>query len=99
MKRDPFATEGSTDPGEQYIDEKTEKKIEKHLTDETDEITEQDIADAPAGPVNKKGETIPVDIPGSKKEELKEEEDKKEEDKVKENTDPGIETAWNVLES
>lgn len=99
MKRDPSATEGTPDLGDQYKDERTEKKIHEHLNNEKDIITEEDIANAPAGPVNKEGATLPVDIPEAKKDELKETEDKKEEDKVKDNTDPGIETSWNVLGS
>lgn len=99
MKRDPFTTEGTGDLGDQYKDERTEKKIHEHLNNEKDIITEEDIANAPAGPVNKEGVTIPVDITEEKKDELKIEEDKKEEDKLKDNTDPGIETSWNVLES
>lgn len=99
MKRDPFATDGSADLGDQYKDEKTEKKIHEHLNNEKDIITEEDIANAPVGPVNKEGIALPVDIPEPTKEELQQTEEKLEEDKVKDNTDPGIGTAWNVLES
>ena len=98
MKRDPFATDGSADLGEQYKDERTEKKIHEHLNNEKDIITEEDIANAPVGPVTK--EEVPAaEIPGSKEEEKKEGEKKPEDEQVKDNTDPGIETAWNVLES
>lgn len=99
MKKDPFATDGSADLGEQYKDEKTEKKIQEHLNNEKDIITEQDIADAPAGPVQKNGATLPVDISPAEKDALKETEEKKEADKIKDNNDPGIETSWNVLGS
>lgn len=100
MKRDPSATEGSQDLGDQYKDERTEKKIHEHLNNEKDVISEEDIANAPAGLVNKdqQAKESPEELPESKKEEL-EEEKELEEKKVKDNEDPGIETAWNVLES
>jgi hypothetical protein len=98
MKRDPFATDGSADLGEQYKDERTEKKIHEHLNNEKDIITEEDIANAPAGPVNKNpAET--VGIPEATKEDTSNGEQKIEEEKIKDNTDPGIGTSWNVLES
>lgn len=99
MKRDPSAPEGTPGLGDQYKDERTEKKIHEHLNNEKDIITEQDIANAPAGLVNKTGEKLPEDVPVAGKETSGETGDKKEEDKVKDNTDPGIETSWNVLES
>lgn len=99
MKRDPSATEGSQDLGDQYKDERTEKKIHEHLNNEKDVISEEDIANAPAGLVNKDQQAKePVKLPESKKEEP-EEEKELEEKKIKDNEDPGIETAWNVLES
>ena len=103
MKRDPSATEGTPGLGDQYKDERTEKKIHDHLNNENDVITEQDIANAPTGLVNKelvnKEEVAQQeDIPAEPKEELTGE-NKTAEDKVKDNTDPGIETSWNVLES
>lgn len=98
MKRDPFATDGSADLGDQYRDERTEKKIHEHLSNEKDIITEEDIANAPVGPVNK--EEIPAAVlPASGKETTKGEETIAQDEKVNENMDPGIETAWNVLES
>lgn len=99
MKRDPFATDGSADLGEQYKDERTEKKIHEHLNNEKDIITEEDIANAPAGPVKNEGVAMPAVVPKEKKEAPGETGNTKEEDKVKDNTDPGVETAWNVLES
>ncbi len=98
MKRDPFATDGSADLGDQYKDERTEKKIHEHLSNENDIITEEDIANAPVGPVNKE-EVNQAEESGQEKETIKEDKDKKEEDTLKDNTDPGIETSWNVLES
>ncbi|MBC7936961.1 MAG: hypothetical protein H7Y86_16560 [Rhizobacter sp.] len=98
MKRDPSATEGSEDLGDQYKDERTEKKIHEHLNNEEDIITEQDIANAPAGPVNKK-DAAPADINKSKKEELKEEANDQEGTKIKDNEDPDIQTSWNILGS
>ncbi|RYD81519.1 MAG: hypothetical protein EOP53_06165 [Sphingobacteriales bacterium] len=97
MKKDPSANEGTPGLGEQYKDERTEKKIHEHLNNEKDIITEEDIANAPAGPVNKEEAALPASE--SKKEELKETEEKMGDDKVKDNTDPGIQTSWNVLES
>ena len=98
MKRDPSATEGTPGLGDQYKDERTEKKIHDHLNNENDVITEQDIANAPTGLVNKEEVAQQEDIPAELKEELTGE-NKTAEDKVKDNTDPGIETSWNVLES
>ena len=95
MKRDPSANEGTPDLGDQYKDERTEKKIHEHLNNENDIITEEDIANAPVGLVNKIEE---IDIPETKQETV-EEEKEQEKNKVKDNDDPGIDTSWNVLES
>ena len=96
MKRDPSANEGTPDLGDQYKDERTEKKIHEHLNNENDIITEEDIANAPVGLVNKIEE---IDIPETKKETVEEEKKEQEKNKVKDNDDPGIDTSWNVLES
>ena len=97
MKRDPSATEGSENLSDQYKDERTEKKIHDHLNNEEDIITEQDIANAPTGIVNKNVQ--PVEVSEAKTEELMEEEKVQEETKLKDNDDPDIETPWNVLGS
>ena len=89
MKRDPSAIDGSEDLGDQYKDERTEKKIHDHLNNENDVITEEDIANAPVGLVHK--EPHPVESAGEPK--------LPEENKVKDNEDPDIDTSWNVLES
>jgi hypothetical protein len=96
MKRDPSVNEGLPGLGDQYKDERTEKKIHEHLNNEKDIITEEDIANAPAGPVNKQQA---VKIPEEKKEALKEEQKNQEGNKLKDNEDPGIDTSWNILES
>lgn len=82
-----------------YIDERTEKKIQEHLTNEHDVITEQDIANAPTGVVEGKELANPEDLPEEQQEELKEETEMLNEKKVKDNEDPEIETPWNVLGS
>ena len=93
MKRDPSVTDGTPGLGDQYKDERTEKKIQEHLNNEKDIITEEDIANAPVGIVNNEQ---PVAAAGTEAN-LEEEELKKP--KVKDNEDPEIGTAWNVLES
>ncbi|RYY68925.1 MAG: hypothetical protein EOO13_10980 [Chitinophagaceae bacterium] len=98
MKRDPSAEEGTPGLGDQYKDERTEKRLQEHLNNENDIITEEDIANAPVGPVNKEGEEIPVEIPEEKIESLEAERKDQEETKLKDNEDPGIGTSWNVLE-
>ena len=90
MKRDPSATDGSPDLGDQYKDERTEKKIHEHLNNENDVITEEDIANAPVGPVHKEEREEEQDETTDK--------EKQPEEKLKDNTDPGIDTSWNVLE-
>ena len=82
-----------------YIDERTEKKIQEHLTNEHDIITEQDIANAPTGIVEGKEPIEPGNLPKDKRKELEEADSVLEETKVKDNADPAIETSWNVLGS
>ncbi len=99
MKKNASEESQTQDLRNSYIDERTEERIQEHLTNENDVITEEDIANAPTGIVEKKGIPDPEQLPEGKKEELEEEEKLLEEKKVKNNEDPSIETPWNVLGS
>ena len=83
---------------ELYIDEHTEERIQEHLTNEDDVITEEDIANAPTGIVV--GKLLePEELPEEKKEALEEEIKMEEHKKVRDNEDPDIDTPWNILGS
>ena len=99
MKKNASPAKEAQDIRELYIDERTEKKIQEHLTNENDIITEEDIANAPTGIVEGKELADPADLPEDKKEELLEEEDLLEQKKIKDNEDPEVDTSWNVLGS
>lgn len=99
MKKNASPAKEAQDIRELYIDERTEKKIQEHLTNEHDVITEEDIANAPTGIVEGKELADPGDLPEDKKEELEEEEEILREKKIKKNDDPGVDTSWNVLGS
>jgi hypothetical protein len=75
MKKNASPAKEAQDIRELYIDERTEKKIQEHLTNEHDIITEEDIANAPTGIVEGKELADPEDLPEDKKEELEEEEE------------------------
>ncbi len=81
-------------------DERTAKKIHEHLVNEEDKISEEDISNI------KTDFTGTADItgnetsnPGTESKEEKEEEEMMEDEKIRDNTDPGVESAWNILES
>ncbi|RYY48264.1 MAG: hypothetical protein EOO06_10775 [Chitinophagaceae bacterium] len=96
MKRDPSPTEGTPGLADQFKDERTEKKIQEHLNNENDIITEEDIANAPVGPVNRPTEDEFAE--GTVTEISGEGTTENADPKVKGTEDPGIETTWNVLE-
>lgn len=81
-----------------YEDERSEKRIQEHLTNENDVITEEDIANLPTGIVQPSGEIV-IDIKddGEADNTRQEDEELLKEKKVKDNEDPGIQTPWNVL--
>jgi hypothetical protein len=99
MKKNASPSTETQDLRDLYKDERTEKKIQEHLTNENDIITEEDIANAPTGIAE--GNELPRydDLPTSEKELSKEEEEEEmlEKKKIKDNEDPGVETSWNVL--
>jgi len=71
-------------------DEQTDKRMHEHLSNENDEITEDDIRN------------IITDMPVTQAEEVAKEEELEanEDDVVKDDTDPQIENdSWNVLGS
>lgn len=82
-----------------YEDERSEKRIQEHLTNENDVITEQDIANLPTGIVNpENGIVIDIKEDGEVTEDQQgKEKELLEEKKVKDNEEPGIDTSWNVL--
>ena len=99
--------ENTTSPSEyssiqaMYHDEHTQKKIHEHLNNENDVITEQDIANIRIGIVNDNSKDLDslsqlqendLNNTGTSTEELKDK-------KIKDNEDPEIDTAWNILGS
>jgi hypothetical protein len=99
MKKNKTHEQEVQDLRELYKDERTEERIQEHLTNENDVITEEDIANAPTGIVENKELHDRDPLPEEKKEELEEEERLMKEKKIKDNEDPAIETTWNVLGS
>ncbi len=99
MKKNASEEAQTQDLRNSYIDERTEERIQEHLTNENDIITEEDIANAPTGIVEKKGSPDPAKLTEKQKETLEEEAKMLEEKKLKNNEDPAIETPWNVLGS
>jgi len=73
-------------------DEQTNKRIHEHLANEDDVITPEDISNA-------KTEVEPLSEEEEKTEENQESDvEKKEKEKhIKDNTDPEIDTSWNIL--
>ncbi len=99
MKKNKTSEQEVHDLRELYKDERTEERIQEHLTNEHDVITEEDIANAPTGIVENKELHDRNPLPLEKKEEMEEETKLLEEQKIKDNEDPSIETTWNVLGS
>ncbi len=81
-----------------YEDERTQNRIQEHLTNENDVITEQDIANISTGIVHPENEIV-IDIKEDEANEdsVSEEEEILEEKKVRDNEDPEIGTPWNIL--
>lgn len=88
-------------------DERTQQKVDKHIEDIHDEITEEDINNAQAVFTPNEGSEIPAPSAESSDEvidenssrNVKAEEEIKEEKTVKDNKDPDISnTSWNVIE-
>ena len=95
----------NSDKPRRFMDEKTNKRIHEHLTNENDHVTEQDIRNVKIGIDDSIDENTP-ETPGEVSENSKgsgksPEEEKKspEEEKLKDNSDPEIESSWEVLES
>ncbi len=99
MKKNASEESQTQDLRNSYIDERTEERIQEHLTNENDIITEQDIANAPTGIVDKTGMPDPEKLPVDQKETSEEEDQVPDEKIVKNNEDPAIETSWNILGS
>jgi hypothetical protein len=99
MKKSKTTEQEVQDLRELYKDERTEERIQEHLTNEHDVITEEDIANAPTGIVENKELHEREPLSENKKDELEEEARLLKEKKVKPNEDPNVETPWNVLGS
>jgi hypothetical protein len=101
MKKNKTSEQEVQDLRELYKDERTEERIQEHLTNEHDVITEEDIANAPTGIVENKELHDRDAAPEhkDKKEELEEEAKLLAEKKIRPNDDPNVETPWNVLGS
>jgi polyhydroxyalkanoate synthesis regulator phasin len=71
-------------------DAQTQKRIHEHLADKKDIITEDDIKNAKADITEMEQQPTAVQ---------KKNDEDPEDKKVKDNTNPGIQTTWNILES
>ena len=72
-----------------FTDEQTDKRIHQHLTNENDQITEEDIS-------NIKTDVV---LPEEENHEESEEEKMEKKHKIKDNEDSDIDTSWNILGS
>ncbi len=87
------------------VDEQTDKRVYEHLTDKTDVISEEDIkniiTDIGTGVENENKVDSDEQQPGDETAIENEENIKvaEERHRIKEDNDPGIDTAWNILDS
>ena len=81
-----------------HVDEVTKKKIQEHLNNEDDIITEQDIANINTG-VGNDSENLAMQDLQDEDDSIDEEENEEEvqEKKVNDNDSPAVETPWNIL--
>ena len=84
-----------------HVDEVTKKKIQEHLNNEDDIITEQDIANINTGVGNESENLAMEDLHDEDdsidEKQKKEDEEEVQEKKVNDNDSPAIETPWNIL--
>lgn len=84
-----------------HVDEVTKKKIQEHLNNEDDVITEQDIANINTGVGNELENLAMQDLQDEDDsiydKEKEEDEEEVQEKKVNDNDSPAIETPWNIL--
>ena len=84
-----------------HVDEVTKKKIQEHLNNEDDVITEQDIANINTGVGNELENLAMQDLQDEDDsiydKEKEEDEEEVQEKKVNDNDSPAIETSWNIL--
>ena len=84
-----------------HVDEVTKKKIQEHLNNEDDIITEQDIANINTGVGNESENLAMEDLQDEDdtidEKQTKEDEEEVQEKKVNDNDSPAIETPWNIL--
>ena len=84
-----------------HVDEVTKKKIQEHLNNEDDVITEQDIANINTGVGNELENLAMQDLQDEDNsiydKEKEEDEEEVQEKKVNDNDSPAIETPWNIL--
>lgn len=95
-----------TNKDRRFIDEQTNKRIHEHLTNESDRVSEEDIRNVKTDfSYNSPDNGRPTDTERSRigKEKGKKGKKKIDEnadtDQIKDNSDPEIETSWNILES
>jgi len=85
-----------------YVDEVTKKKIQEHLNNENDVISEQDIANINIGVGNDPDNMTLLDLQDDDSLETTDKDETKEElqeKKVDDNESPAVETPWNILGS
>ena len=84
-----------------HVDEVTKKKIQEHLNNEDDIITEQDIANINTGVGNELENLAMQDLQDEddniNQKENEEDQEEVQEKKVNANESPAVETPWNIL--
>ena len=80
-----------------HVDEVTKKKIQEHLNNEDDIITEQDIANINTGVGNDSENLAMQDLQDEDDGIDEEDEEEVQEKKVNDNDSPAVETPWNIL--
>lgn len=98
MQNDQKLKPDHDDNPKRFIDEQTDKRIQEHLTNEDDEISEEDISNIRTDVENHGNDFVDSKNPGTFETEIPDE-SLDPEHIVKDNTDPEIQTSWNILGS
>ena len=80
-------------------DERTAKKIHEHLVNEEDKISDEDISNIKTDfTVNPEIPVKETNKPGTSSKDEATAEEKLENEKIRDNTEPDVESSWNILE-
>lgn len=79
-----------------YVDTQTDKRMHEHMSNQNDEITEQDISNIKT---DFDFDNPPLSVETSGDERQESDNEKVLEKKVEDNDDSSIDTSWNVLDA